>query len=222
MRRRAEIDLSAFSLNLQHAIGDQADVVFDARADGYGHGAAALVLRALELGVATAWVSPSQEDLPGVPRSRLTTMRPSHRVVADEAYGVLPGGAPVMTLRGEVITVKEVPAGSGVSYGYSYRTAAETTLALIALGYADGIPRLASNRASVWIGGVLRPLVGRVAMDQLVVDCGDLRPSVGDDAVIFGDPAKGHASLASWAELSERAPLQLTANLGWRVQRWSR
>ncbi len=92
----------------------------------------------------------------------------------------------MLTLVGEVVAVKRVPAGSGVSYGYSYRTGTETVLALVGLGYADGVPRLASNRASVWIAGAARPLVGRVAMDQFVAECGDTYPEVGADAVLFG------------------------------------
>lgn len=56
-------------------------------------------------------------------------------------------------------------------------------------------------------------------MDQLVVDCGDHRPSVGDEAVIFGEAAHGHPTAVEWAEHAERSPLTLTANLGWRVER---
>ena len=91
------------------------------------------------------------------------------------AYGLDPDAAarPVLTLIGEVVAVKHVGADAGVSYGYSYRTSSPTTLALVALGYADGVPRLASNRATVRVGSGVHPLVGRVAMDQFVVDCGD-------------------------------------------------
>ena len=106
----------------------------------------------------------------------------------------------MLTLVGEVVAVKRVPAGSGVSYGYSYRTGTETVLALVGLGYADGVPRLASNRASVWIAGAARPLVGRVAMDQFVVECGDDVPEVGADAVLFGGRGD-HPSAIDWAEL---------------------
>ncbi|MBW8870718.1 MAG: hypothetical protein JF618_00575 [Leifsonia sp.] len=124
-----------------------------------------------------------------------------------------------MSLVAEVVSVKAVPAGSGVSYGYSYRTAGDTTLSLVGLGYADGVPRLASNRASVWIADGPHPLVGRVAMDQLVVETGGARVTIGDEAVVFGDPALGHPSAWQLAEQTSRTALELTAGIGQRVRR---
>lgn len=219
VRRVARIDLAAFAANISSllAVGD--DPVLDARADAYGHGAAALIPFALDLGISTVRVSPRQASLPGVKRSSLMTVPSVRRLVGAEAYGMVEGGRAVMTLSGEIIAVKQAPEGVGVSYGYSYRTTSDTTLALVALGYADGIPRLASNRASLAIGGALLPLVGRVAMDQLVVDCGEHRTAVGDEAVIFGDAAHGHPTALEWAAHAERSALTLTANLGWRVDR---
>ena len=121
-----------------------------------------------------------------------------------------------------MIAVKHVAAGAGVSYGYTHRTATPTTLALIGLGYADGVPRLASNRAQVLLAGGRRPLVGRIAMDQLVVDCGDSAPEVGATAVLFGDPARGEPSAAEWGVWTERDPLALLAGLGHRITREAR
>ena len=71
-----------------------------------------------------------------------------------------------------------VEAGAGVSYGYTHRTEAATTLGLVGLGYADGVPRLGSNRAELAIDGTRHRLVGRIAMDQLVIDLGDALPAV--------------------------------------------
>ncbi|MBW4032631.1 MAG: hypothetical protein HIU88_08185 [Acidobacteria bacterium] len=130
-----------------------------------------------------------------------------------------------MSLSAEVVAVKPAHAGAGVSYGYSYRTPAETTLALVALGYADGIPRLASNRARVWIRGGLYPLVGRIAMDQFVVDLGTEASVsgpdvvVGDVVILFGDAAAGHPAASDWAVWTQRGALELTANLGSRIVR---
>lgn len=219
VRRVARIDLAAFAANLTASLAMDDDPVLDARADAYGHGAAALIPLALDLGISTVRVSPNQSALPGIKRSSLMTVPSVRRLIGAEAYGLVDGARAVMTLSGEVIAVKDAPEGVGVSYGYSYRTPRDTTLALVALGYADGIPRLASNRASLAIGGAILPLVGRVAMDQLVVDCGDQRPSVGDEAVLFGEAAHGHPTAIEWAEHAERSPLTLTANLGWRVER---
>src|SRR5690606_32878258 len=101
------------------------------------------------------------------------------------------GLRPAMTLRAAVANVRRVPAGHGVSYGYAHRTAAESTLALVPLGYADGVPRAASGRGPVVIGGRRFTVAGRIAMDQFVVDVGDLPVAVGDEAVLFGDPTLG-------------------------------
>ena len=79
-----------------------------------------------------------------------------------------------MTLRAGLASVKRVPAGEGVSYGHEYTTARETTLALVPLGYADGVPRAGTNAGPVSIGGQRFTVSGRVCMDQFVVDVGDL------------------------------------------------
>ena len=112
------------------------------------------------------------------------------------AYGLDPLGRPVaesplrpaMTLRGRVALAKRVPPGEGVSYGHAWTTSRETTLALVPIGYADGVPRALNRngRMQVLLGGVLRPVVGRVCMDQIVVDCGDDDVSAGDEVVLFG------------------------------------
>ncbi|MGX5680324.1 alanine racemase [Schumannella luteola] len=216
MRRRALIDLDAFATNLARALESDSDLILDARADAYGHGIQPIVAAALAAGVGTVRVSPSQSVLPGIRRSALMTVPSKRRLLGAEAYGLDGASPPVMTLIGEIVAVKHVGPDAGVSYGYTYRTAAPTTLALVALGYADGVPRLASNRASVSIGGRPLPLVGRIAMDQFVVDCAEHVPTVGDDAVLFG---AGAPSAAEWGEHTERPPLQLTAGIGSRVER---
>jgi alanine racemase len=138
------------------------------------------------------------------------------------AYGVSGSGSPVLSLVGEVVALKRVPAAAGVSYGYTFRTAAATTLALVALGYADGVPRLASNRARVLLGEATYPLVGRIAMDQLVLDVGEARIQLGADAVLWGDPSRGEPSALDWAGWTERDPLALTAGIAPRVERGAR
>ncbi|WP_434056594.1 alanine racemase C-terminal domain-containing protein [Antiquaquibacter soli] len=216
VRRSALVDLAALEANLLSALEADPDLILDARADAYGHGVGPIIRTALATGVGTVRVSPGQSVLPGIRRSALMTVPSKRRLLGAEAYGVDGSGIPVLTLVGEVIAVKPVGADAGVSYGYTYRTPAPTTLALVALGYADGVPRLASNRASVAIGGEPLPLVGRIAMDQFVVDCGDRHPSVGDDAVLFGRNAP---SALDWAAHTERSALDLTAGIGSRVER---
>jgi alanine racemase len=109
---------------------------------------------------------------------------------------------PVMTLRSRVALVKRVPAGEGVSYGHEWTTPRETTLALLPIGYADGVPRRLGRegRMRVLLRGELRPVVGRVCMDQVVVDCGDgSGVREGDQAVLFGPGDRGEPTAQDWA-----------------------
>ncbi|MGH3910789.1 MAG: alanine racemase [Pseudonocardiaceae bacterium] len=107
---------------------------------------------------------------------------------------------PVMTLRSQVALLKRVPAGEGVSYGHVWHTDRETTVALIPAGYADGVPRLLTGRLDVWLNGCRRPVVGRVSMDQVMVDCGEDPVAVGDEVVFFGTGEGGAPTAAEWAE----------------------
>lgn len=107
---------------------------------------------------------------------------------------------PAMTFRSTVALVKRVPAGESVSYGLTWTAAAETVLALVPVGYADGVPRTLSGRMSVWLDGQRRPVVGRVCMDQLVVDCGDHEPAPGAEVVLFSDGRNGGPTAREWAD----------------------
>ncbi|MFT4030192.1 MAG: alanine racemase [Protaetiibacter sp.] len=143
-------------------------------------------------------------------------------------YGIAPDPAldasgaglrSVMELVSEVVVTRRVPAGAGVSYGYTHRARGETTLALVPLGYADGIPRHASGRAEVAIGGVRYPQVGRIAMDQFVIDVGDAAVRVGDEVVVWGDPADGAPSAAEWADAAGTIGYEIVTRVGPRVAR---
>jgi alanine racemase len=131
----------------------------------------------------------------------------------------VPGLVPAMTLGASVAAVKRVGAGHGVSYGYDYSTTAPTTLALVPLGYADGVPRSASGAGPVWINGSTYRVAGRVAMDQFVVDVGDASVEVGDRAVLFGDPATGVPSVSDWAEAAGTINYEVVTRIGPRVVR---
>jgi alanine racemase len=129
------------------------------------------------------------------------------------------GLTPVMTLRGRVAAVRRVPAGTGVSYDYTYRTTGETTLALVPLGYADGIPRHASNGAAVSLNDATFLISGRVAMDQFVVDVGSHPVAVGDEVVLFGDPAAGVPTADDWAAACGTINYEIVTRIGRRVPR---
>lgn len=132
------------------------------------------------------------------------------------------GLRPVMQLSAAVAAVRRVPAGTHVSYGYTHRTDRETTLALVPLGYADGVPRSASNRGGVSIRGRYCPVVGRIAMDQFLVDAGDGTVEVGDRAVLWGDPADGVPSAEDWAAAAGTIGYELVTRVGPRVPRVAR
>ncbi len=110
-------------------------------------------------------------------------------------YGCMPNIAlpvpidikPVMRLRAAVCQLKTVPAGTAVSYGRTYVTDKETTLAVIPVGYADGYSRGLSNRGAVYINGKRAPITGRVCMDQMMVDVTGLDVKVGDIAELYSD-----------------------------------
>ncbi|OMC00118.1 alanine racemase [Mycobacterium sp. NS-7484] len=125
-------------------------------------------------------------------------------------YGLSPipelgdmGLRPAMTLKCPVALVRSVRAGDGVSYGHRWIAQRDTTLALLPVGYADGIFRSLSGRIEVLIGGRRRPAVGRICMDQFVVDLGPDATDVraGDDAILFGPGTQGEQTAQDWAEL---------------------
>jgi alanine racemase len=158
-----------------------------------------------------------------LPDTRFNTVR-----IGIGLYGLSPfddadahelGLIPAMTLRASVAAVRRVPAGKGVSYSYTYRAPKETSLALVPLGYADGIPRQASNAGRVAIGGELHSVAGRIAMDQFVVAVGDATVSAGDDVVIFGNPQNGVPSATDWANAAGTINYEVVTRIGARVPR---
>jgi len=123
------------------------------------------------------------------------------------AYGLNPVHVPldlkpVMTFRAGVALTKRLPAGEGVSYGLTWTTPRDTTIALVPAGYADGVPRSLSGRMEVVIGGRRLPVVGRVCMDQIMVDCGDLPVQEGDEVLLFGPGDQGEPTAREWADLT--------------------
>lgn len=158
-----------------------------------------------------------------LPETRLDAVR-----IGIGMYGLSPlagrtsaevGLRPAMTLRAAIAAVRRVPAGTGVSYGYDHRTDRETTLVLVPLGYADGVPRQASGAGPVVIGGRRFAVSGRVAMDQFVVDVGDHPVAVGDEAVLFGDPTLGQPAAADWAAAAGTIDYEIVTRIGARVPR---
>jgi alanine racemase len=129
------------------------------------------------------------------------------------------GLRPVMTLAASLALVKQVPAGHGVGYGHRYATSADTTLGLVPVGYADGVPRHASGRGPVLVGGRRRTIAGRVAMDQFVVDLAGDRPEPGAEAVLFGPGDRGEPTAQDWADAADTIAYEIVTRIGTRVPR---
>jgi alanine racemase len=156
-----------------------------------------------------------------VPDSRYDLVRAGGGI-----YGLatLPGGPPswlrpAMTLRTRLALVKRVPAGTGVSYGHRYITSRETTLGLVPVGYADGIPRAATGLPLVWARGRRWRIAGTVCMDQFMIDFGDEPAAEGDEVVVFGPGDHGEPTAQEWGDTLGTISYEMVTGIGTRVPR---
>lgn len=122
---------------------------------------------------------------------------------------------PAVSLVGELISVKQVPEDTNVSYGYLSKTREVTNLGLVGIGFSDGLPRSSTNSLKVAIGQATFQSLGRIAMDQCVVDLGNTNFEPGSEVVMFGN----HYSLAALARDSGFTPLEILGRINSRVQR---
>ncbi|BBY61676.1 alanine racemase [Mycolicibacterium sarraceniae] len=131
------------------------------------------------------------------------------------------GLEPALTLTAEIAVVKRISAGQGVSYNHTWVAPRDTTIAVIACGYADGIPRVLSNGLTITIGGRSFPNVGRICMDQFVVDLGpdETRVTEGDRAVLFGTGAGGEPTAADWARAAGTIDYEILSGIRGRTVR---
>jgi alanine racemase len=160
-----------------------------------------------------------------VPEARLDLVR-----VGIASYGIDPapgiaalagvGLRPVMRLRAQLVNVKQIEAGAGVSYGWTWTAEATTTVGLVPLGYGDGIPRHAGNRAWVGWSGSRVPVRGRICMDQFVVELGEGRVAQpGEEVIIFGPGDHGEPTAAEWAAWCDTIGYEIVTRIGTRVPR---
>ena len=127
---------------------------------------------------------------------------------------------PAMKLKAKLNLVKEVKAGSSVGYGGTAVLKSDTKLGVVALGYADGIPRSTNNLAGVFVDKKRAPIIGRVSMDQFVVDLGITSTAkAGDEVIVFGDGSNGEYTVDEWAKAANTINYEIITRIGPRVPR---
>ncbi|WP_242089418.1 alanine racemase [Curtobacterium sp. DN_7.5] len=129
------------------------------------------------------------------------------------------GLRPAMRVTAAVLRTVPVRAGEGASYGFTWRAEQDTRLAVIGLGYADGFDRALGNHVAVRIGDRRFPVVGRVAMNAMHIDIGDADVQVGDEVVLWGDPANGDPAVEEWAAAIGTINYEVVARVGRSVER---
>jgi alanine racemase len=130
------------------------------------------------------------------------------------------GLKPAMKLKAKLNLVKEVKAGSSVGYGGTAVLKSDTKLGVVTLGYADGIPRNTNNLAGVFVDKKRAPMIGRVSMDQFVVDLGiTSNAKTGDEVIVFGDGSGGEYTVDEWAKAANTINYEIITRIGPRVPR---
>jgi alanine racemase len=190
-----------------------------------GHPSIAEQLTAFDEAVAYAAAAGVQPELRHISNSAALLTLPEARYdlvrTGLALYGLSPveghedfGLRPAMTLRSTVAMVKRIPAGAGVMYGLTYRAPADTTVAVVSVGYADGLPRAAgAARAEVVIAGRRHPIVGVVGMEQTVLDVGQDLPSPGEEVVLFGPGDDGELTVSELARRLDILPAEIIARV---------
>jgi len=136
------------------------------------------------------------------------------------AYGLVPGFEPALTLKSKIVFLKTVAKGAPISYGGTWRAKRPSRIATLPIGYADGYARSLSNKAAVLVGGRRCPVVGRVTMDQTMVDVtGSPSARVGDDAVLIGRQGRAEIPAAELSRLCGTIPYETATALSSRVPR---
>ncbi len=155
------------------------------------------------------------------PKGQFNMVRPGLVI-----YGLSPVGnnlgikiRPLLSLKTKIVYAKKVPKGYGISYGHTYITKKNTTIVVLPVGYGDGYPRNLSNIAPVLIKGKRFIISGRICMDQIMVDVGDLPVKAGDEAVLIGTQKGNKITTEELASLAGTIPYEIVCGLGSRIPR---
>jgi len=222
-----------------HQRADRIDVVglwsHLACADEPGHPANDAQVAAFESAIAVAEANGLDPEVNHLANSAGALLRPDTWFdlvrIGIAAYGLSPapsvvtsqdlGLEPVMTVRSRLALTKEIGRGEGVSYGHTFVAQFKQHVGLVPLGYGDGIPRHASSRAEVQIGGAHCRVLGRICMDQFVVAV-PATVAAGDEVVLFGTGADGEPTAQDWAEACETISYEIVTRIGGRAtRRWT-
>lgn len=141
-------------------------------------------------------------------------LTPAPQVVSGSELGL----RPAMTVRGRVVLAKDLEVGEGVSYGHTFVTDRPMHVALVPMGYGDGIPRHASNTAEVLVGGRRGRVLGRICMDQFVVEAPE-QVRAGDEVVLFGPGDQGEPTAQDWADWCGTISYEIVTRIGGRQRR---
>lgn len=184
---------------------------------------AVLLARRLGVGEVACHIANSAATL-SLPQAHFDIVRPGIAI-----YGISPGPAvgrpedfgltPVMSVRSEFSLVKHVSVNTGLSYGHEYRTTDATNVAVVPVGYADGVPRNATNCGPLWCAGQRRHIAGRVCMDQFMVDIGGSEAKAGDEVILFGSGARGEPTANDWAQATQTIPYEIVTRISPRTPR---
>ncbi|MCU1422215.1 MAG: alanine racemase [Microbacteriaceae bacterium] len=218
----ARISTEAIRANaavLAARLGDRI-LVADVSADALGHGAVASAHAAIAGGARA--IAVEDEAAAGELREAgvLAEILVGVEAVAEPLYGLDDDEAlrPAMTVSALVVGTKRVEPGDGVSYGYTWRAQRAGHLAMVRIGYADGLDRIASNTGTLVLGNQRRRIAGRVAMNVLMLDLGEDEALVGDRALVFG----GTRRASEWARSIERRPDEVAIEFAQKLPRfWS-
>ncbi len=137
----------------------------------------------------------------------------------ETVRGTTHGLEPAMRVVSRATQLRQVAAGTGVSYNHAYVTDRQTTLVLVPVGYGDGIPRDLSHGGEAVIRGIRHPIVGAISMDQLVVDVGAHPVELGDEVVLLGTPSDGEPDAQEWADVTGTIAHEILTGLGGRMAR---
>jgi alanine racemase len=161
----------------------------------------------------------------GHPRSRGNLVR-----LGGALYGLLddilepdavrPALTPILSLRSEIADIKDIPVGETLGYGRTFRTQRNSRIALVPVGYADGLPRVLSTAGRACVAGISVPIVGRISMDWTMLDVTDVTEAkVGDTVTMIGRDGDCEIKASDIARQADTIAYEITCGIGPRVRR---